>query len=47
VVVVAVASLNVEEVILAMALVKAVPDTMEVDPTVTLVLEPTACSDNK
>ena len=47
-VVVAVASLNVEEVILAMALVKAVPDTMEVwDLTATLVLELMACSDNK
>lgn len=47
VVVVAVASLNVEEVILAMALVKAVPDTMEIDLTATLVLELMACSDNK
>lgn len=46
-VVVAVASLNVEEVILAMALVKAVPDTMEIDLTATLVLELMACSDNK
>jgi hypothetical protein len=45
--VVVVASPNVEEVILAMALVKAVPDTMEVDLIATLVLEPTACSDNK
>ena len=44
---VVVASPNVEEVILAMALVKAVPDTMEVDLIATLVLEPTACSDNK